>query len=151
MEMAGLVCQEPDPEDRRRLLIYPTALLTISAAEEYSESDGGVTADDQIPANAPATTPPNSPLSSPASDETEEPPSAPSLKAVKAGYTHLLHQQKELAAYLDDQTVPLEQRKARLAEFNDLTARLNQVIEQIKGLGYPMSSSEICSGFDGNL
>lgn len=146
-EMAGLVCQEPDPEDKRRLLIYPTPLLTVCAAEGYRESDGGVTADDQIPAHDTATPPPNSLLSSPAPDESEEPPNAPCLKAMKAGYNNLLHRQKELAAYLDDQAVPLEQRKARLAEFNDLTARLNQTIEEIKGLGYPMTSEEIRNGF----
>ena len=30
LETAGLITQEPDPNDRRKMLIYPTALLTIS-------------------------------------------------------------------------------------------------------------------------
>lgn len=43
LETAGLVLQEPDPVDKRRILIYPTALLTISPKENNSESGGGVT------------------------------------------------------------------------------------------------------------
>ena len=54
LENAGLISQEPDPSDRRRMLIYPTTPLTISGTENNSElngrvnennseSDGGVT------------------------------------------------------------------------------------------------------------
>lgn len=42
LENAGLVSQDPDPNDRRRMLIYPTIRLTISK-KKYSEFDGGVT------------------------------------------------------------------------------------------------------------
>lgn len=148
-EMAGLVRQELDPEDRRRLLIYPTALLTICAEEEYRELDGGVALDDQLPEGDSSTPPLNSLLSDPIPDEAEEPSNAPSLKAVKAGYNNLLRRQKELAAYLDDEAVPHEMKKERLGEFRDLIERLSQLAEEIKGLGYPMSSAEILNGFDG--
>ena len=43
LETAGLISQESDPLDKRRLLIYPTVALTISNPEQNnSESDGGV-------------------------------------------------------------------------------------------------------------
>lgn len=42
LENAGLINQEPDLNDRRKMLIYPTALLTISANQNNSELDGGV-------------------------------------------------------------------------------------------------------------
>jgi len=37
LENAGLITQEPDPNDKRRMLIYPTTLLTISGAENGSK------------------------------------------------------------------------------------------------------------------
>lgn len=42
LENAGLIQQEPDPDDKRKMLIYPTSPLTISADENNSESHGGV-------------------------------------------------------------------------------------------------------------
>jgi len=42
LESAGLICQEPDPSDKRKMLIYPTTLLAISATQNNSEPDGGV-------------------------------------------------------------------------------------------------------------
>jgi hypothetical protein len=44
LENAGLIRQEPDPEDRRKVLIYPnpTSSLTIPDVKNNSESDGGV-------------------------------------------------------------------------------------------------------------
>lgn len=42
LETAGLIIQEPDPTDRRKLLIYPTTPLTISEDQNNSELDGGV-------------------------------------------------------------------------------------------------------------
>ena len=42
LENAGLISQEPDPSDRRRMLIYPTTPLTISGDERNSELNGGV-------------------------------------------------------------------------------------------------------------
>lgn len=45
LETAGLIIQEPDPVDRRKLLIYPTTPLTISEDQNNSELDGGVEAD----------------------------------------------------------------------------------------------------------
>ena len=43
LENAGLIQQEPDPYDRRKMLLYPTSPLTISSsAQNNSESHGGV-------------------------------------------------------------------------------------------------------------
>lgn len=42
LENAGLITQEPDPEDKRRILIYPTT----APPKNNSESDGGVTTND---------------------------------------------------------------------------------------------------------
>lgn len=43
LENAGLIQQEPDPDDRRKMLIYPTSPLTISSpTQNNSESHGGV-------------------------------------------------------------------------------------------------------------
>lgn len=41
LETAGLVVQEQDPSDRRKMLIYPTALTTSQEARN-SETEGGV-------------------------------------------------------------------------------------------------------------
>ena len=40
LEMAGLIIQEPDPLDKRKMLIFP--VLPIKPGEENSESQGGV-------------------------------------------------------------------------------------------------------------
>lgn len=42
LETAGLIVQEADPNDKRKMLIYPTALSTISTNRNNSELDGGV-------------------------------------------------------------------------------------------------------------
>ncbi len=42
LENAGLIQQESDPDDKRKMLIYPTSLLAISINENNSESHGGV-------------------------------------------------------------------------------------------------------------
>jgi len=42
LETAGLIIQEPDPNDKRKILIYPTTPLTISKNKKYSELRGGV-------------------------------------------------------------------------------------------------------------
>ncbi len=42
LETAGLITQEPDPTDKRRILVYPNPLLTIPKAQNYSEPGGGV-------------------------------------------------------------------------------------------------------------
>jgi len=45
LEIAGLIYQEPDPSDKRRMLIYPTTQSTISISSETKENsgiDGGV-------------------------------------------------------------------------------------------------------------
>ncbi|MBU1165215.1 hypothetical protein KKA15_06700 [Patescibacteria group bacterium] len=39
LETAGLIAQEADPNDRRKMLIYPTTPLTISRNQKYSESE----------------------------------------------------------------------------------------------------------------
>jgi hypothetical protein len=49
LENAGLLLQEPDAKDKRRMLIYPTRELTLSEDKNNSESDGGVDVAD--PAN----------------------------------------------------------------------------------------------------
>lgn len=48
LELAGLIYQEPDPTDRRKVLIYPTTELTISAENKNRELDGGVTAEPEV-------------------------------------------------------------------------------------------------------
>jgi hypothetical protein len=43
LETTGLITQEPDPIDKRRVLIYPTTLLTVSNqsnGQNYSELEG---------------------------------------------------------------------------------------------------------------
>jgi len=42
LETAGLIMQEQDPNDKRKMLIYPTASLTISKEKNNSELRGGV-------------------------------------------------------------------------------------------------------------
>lgn len=42
LENAGLITQEQDANDKRKMLIYPTAPLTILPSQNNSESDGGV-------------------------------------------------------------------------------------------------------------
>lgn len=42
LENAGLIIQEPDPNDKRKILIYPTTSLAISPNQNNSELDGGV-------------------------------------------------------------------------------------------------------------
>jgi ribosomal protein S14 len=42
LEVAGLIMQEPDPSDKRKILVYPTMHSTISPTEKYSGHDGGV-------------------------------------------------------------------------------------------------------------
>ena len=48
LETAGLVIQERDLSDKRRMLIYPTALLTISDVDNHGNSEQN---DDNIPEN----------------------------------------------------------------------------------------------------
>jgi hypothetical protein len=43
LELAGLIYQEADPNDRRKILIYPTTELTVSYEKNNRELDGGVT------------------------------------------------------------------------------------------------------------
>ncbi len=42
LDNAGLISQEKDPDDKRKILVYPTEPLTISDDQNNSESDGGV-------------------------------------------------------------------------------------------------------------
>jgi len=42
LETAGLITQEPDSLDKRRILIYPTMLTTISETQKYSGDGCGV-------------------------------------------------------------------------------------------------------------
>jgi len=43
LENSGLITQEADPNDKRRMLVYPTTSLTISLQEQNnSELEGGV-------------------------------------------------------------------------------------------------------------
>ena len=42
LETAGLVTQEADPSDKRKMLIYPTTQLNISEVKNNSELEGGV-------------------------------------------------------------------------------------------------------------
>ncbi|OGE36916.1 hypothetical protein A3D79_02245 [Candidatus Daviesbacteria bacterium RIFCSPHIGHO2_02_FULL_39_8] len=43
LEASGLITQEQDPTDRRKALIYPTTLLSISKTPNNEELNGGVT------------------------------------------------------------------------------------------------------------
>ena len=45
LENSGLIAQEADQNDKRKMLIYPTTTLTISTKQNNSELDGGVTPD----------------------------------------------------------------------------------------------------------
>ncbi|MBU0686775.1 MAG: toprim domain-containing protein [Candidatus Margulisbacteria bacterium] len=42
LENAGLIMQERDPDDKRKMLVYPTTPLTISTQQNNSEQYGGV-------------------------------------------------------------------------------------------------------------
>lgn len=42
LETAGLIVQEADPNDKRKILIYPTALLNKTSEQRNSEDGGGV-------------------------------------------------------------------------------------------------------------
>lgn len=42
LESSGLITQEPDDKDKRKMLVYPTMLLTTSDSENNSELSGGV-------------------------------------------------------------------------------------------------------------
>lgn len=42
LENAGLIIQEPDPNDKRKMLVYPTTALDSLESKNYSELDGGV-------------------------------------------------------------------------------------------------------------
>lgn len=44
LEASGLITQEQDPADKRKTLIYPTTLLSISQTENNKELNGGVEA-----------------------------------------------------------------------------------------------------------
>lgn len=48
LETSGLVTQEPDENDKRKILIYPSTSLTVSPDENYSESQGGVDEEEQF-------------------------------------------------------------------------------------------------------
>jgi hypothetical protein len=48
LELAGLIYQEPDPTDRRKVLIYPTTELTVSGENKNRELDGGVTSEPEV-------------------------------------------------------------------------------------------------------
>jgi hypothetical protein len=47
LENAGLIIQEPDPNDKRKMLIYPTTPFSIPANQNNSELRGGVNNYDQ--------------------------------------------------------------------------------------------------------
>jgi len=47
LETAGLIVQEADPSDKRKMLIYPTALSTISPDQKNSENGGGVSTNEE--------------------------------------------------------------------------------------------------------
>jgi hypothetical protein len=54
LENAGLMVQEPDPDDKRKMLVYPTTASTISPPQNNSGMDGGVSikkdsSDDTLP------------------------------------------------------------------------------------------------------
>jgi hypothetical protein len=42
LENAGLIYQEPDPADKRKMLVYPTTASTISPPQNNSGTSGGV-------------------------------------------------------------------------------------------------------------
>jgi hypothetical protein len=48
LETAGLITQEADPNDKRKILVYPTVPLTISEGERNSVTRGGVNNEDII-------------------------------------------------------------------------------------------------------
>ncbi len=49
LETAGLVTQEPDPLDKRKMLLYPTTPLTIPEPQNNSELKGGVDLSENTP------------------------------------------------------------------------------------------------------
>lgn len=42
LENSGLIMQEADPNDKRKILVYPTTLLTTSIKQNNSEPDGSI-------------------------------------------------------------------------------------------------------------
>ena len=47
LENSGLIMQEPDNNDKRKMLVYPTSSLTISTSQNNSEIGGGVKTDEE--------------------------------------------------------------------------------------------------------
>ena len=52
LENAGLINQEPDQNDKRKMLIYPTTSLTISPKDENNSELGGVVSAEEIVSEA---------------------------------------------------------------------------------------------------
>ena len=75
---------------------------------------------------------------------------SPVLPAFKTVYTVLRCRHLALGAYLADRSVPAEQRKAKVGEFQRLAGCLDLLIAEIGRVGHRMGRREILGGFGGS-
>ena len=71
----------------------------------------------------------------------------PALSALKAAYTELLQKEKTLETYLDDNSVPVELREAKIEEFKAILSQLNQLLIDIVQSGHFLKREEVLEGF----
>lgn len=78
----------------------------------------------------------------------QKPPcSDPHLEQLKKVYTELLQKEKTLEAYLDDNSIPMATREAKVNEFKTITAQLNRLLIEISHAGHLLQCEEVRNGF----
>lgn len=66
---------------------------------------------------------------------------------MKKKYNQSLAKYRKAYTYLDNNSIPLDEREKHLQKFRDLMYELNDIILQIRAAGYNMTSEEIRGGF----
>lgn len=79
--------------------------------------------------------------------ERRQQPGKPSLESLKAAYTELLQREKTLEVYLDDNSILIEMREAKIGEFKEILRRLNQLLIDIVHAGHYLRREEVRNGF----
>ncbi len=69
------------------------------------------------------------------------------LERLKANYNEFLKRQKVLESYLDDNSVPVELREAKIKEFKAILSQLNQLLIDIVHSGHFLKCEEVLEGF----
>ncbi len=65
----------------------------------------------------------------------------------KTRYNELLKQEKELEAYLDDNSIPIEERQAKMGEFKVTLKQLNELLIELIHAGHYLKREEVLNGF----